>query len=181
MKNQQLSPKKYIKAKARKLPFGECLINNEWQEYGMAIVLITKTMPSGKNIIGLYMVDVFCLGLKNTLYKFGLNEFETQEFKMDLSSKYEMVPVSVNEAHNIIYGGIDFAEELGFKPHNDFDITEFMLDPDYIDAGIDEIEFGKEGKPLFVAGPNDNINRILNTLELNLGEGNYDFLSPDFS
>lgn len=180
MKKHQLSPKKYIKSKARNLPFGDCLINNEWQEKGMAVVYITKKMPSGKNIIGLYIVDVFCLGLKNTLYHFGLEDYEAEEFKTDVSSKHEMVPISVNEAHNIIYGSIDYAEELGFKPHKDFNITEYILDPDHIDDGIDDIEFGKNGKPYFIAGPDDNINRILATLDQNVGEDNYDYFVDSY-
>lgn len=78
------------------------------------------------------------------------------------------------KAHNIIYGGIDYAEELGFQPHKLFRITEYLLNPDLIDDGIDEIEFGKDGKPFFIAGPDDNVDRIINTLKKNVGEGNFD-------
>lgn len=89
-----------------------------------------------------------------------------------------MVKCDLNYAHNLLYGAIDYAEELGFTPNKDFKVTEHLLDTDMIDDGIDEPEFGRNGKPLFVPGPYDDIKRITGILERNFGSGNYDFISP---
>jgi len=32
--------------------------------------------------------------------------------------------------HNIIYGAIEFADDLGIKPHKDFDLICHVLEPD---------------------------------------------------
>jgi hypothetical protein len=179
MNQQKLSPKKYIVTKARQLPFGECFINETWEEEGMASILVSRAMPSGKFIIGLYNVDVFCLGLKNTLYKFGLDEFELDDFIAKITGGVGNIEkVGVNKAHNIIYGSIDYAEELGFAPHGDFKITEYILDPEMIDDGIDTLEFGKDGQPYYVSGPSDNVQRIMGVLKKNIGEGNFKYLFP---
>lgn len=45
-----------------------------------------------------------------------------------------------------------------------------------INDGIDEIEFGMKGKPIFVAGLYDDINRIIGILEINVGAGNNEYM-----
>ena len=176
---KQLTPKKYIMTKARKLPFGECLINDNWQEQGMASILVSRQMPSSKLIVGMYNIDVFCLGLKNTLFKFAINDKEMKDIKMEMGERTGSYSnIDLNDVHNLIYGSIDYAEELGFEPHNDFRITEYILDPENIDNGIDNITFGKNGKPFYIAGPNDNVNKILSVLQMNVGDDNFEYTIP---
>jgi len=180
MKNQ-LSPQKYIATKARMLPFHECYVNEDWQESGMANIYISKKMPGGNFIIGLFLVDIYCLGLKNTFYQFNLSSVESKDLLKKFIEHYDskLPPCDIALAHNIIYGGIDYAEEIGFKPHKDFGLTEFLLNPDLIDDGIDEIEFGKDDKPFFINGPDDNVARVLGVLNRTVGEGNYLFMEMD--
>lgn len=179
MKQKSLTPKKYIMTKARGLPFGECLINDNWQEQGNASVLVSRRMPSSKLIVGMYNIDVFCLGLKNTFFNFGIANTEMEDLKKEMAARIGSISdIAVNDAHNLIYGSIDYAEELGFDPHTDFHLTEHILNPDYIDDGIDNITFGRDGKPFYIAGPNDNVTKILTVLEMNVGEGNFDYVFP---
>ncbi len=177
--NKKQSPEKYIITKARELPYHECFINSIWQEKGLATILISKKQPGGNYIFAMYLVDVYCLGLKNTMFNFNFNGAEYDEMKQRLlQGPDDMVSCDIVKAHNIIYGAIDYAEELGFRPHKDFKITEHILNPELIDDGIDDIEFGYEGKPFFIAGPDDNINRIISILERSVGKGNFDVTMP---
>ena len=178
MSKKQLSPVKYITTKAKILPFHECFISQDWNKRGMASILISKRMPSGNFIAALYLVDVFCLGLKNTLYRFNLSQLEYDELYDQFNQNEDFIPCKLEMAHNIIYGAIDYADELGFAPNSDFKVTEKLLDEDLITDDIDTIELGKDGKPFFIAGPDDNINRIIAILNKKIGEGNYDFLHP---
>jgi hypothetical protein len=177
-KQNQLSPEKYIINKGALLPFHECFVNEEWEERGMATVVLSKKMPSGKLIIGLYLIDTYCLGLKDTTYKFAFDDIDYIGFLNKLNESQTMVKCEPNFAHNLIYGAIDYADESGFTPNKDFRVTKHLLDTALIDEGVDEIEFGKDGKPLFVAGPHDDINRIIGILERNVGTGNYDYILP---
>ena len=136
-------------------------------------------MPSGKLIVGMYMVDIFCLGLKQTLYKFAISKSEYDDFLQEINRSYSLIECNLNTAHNIIYGAIDFAEELGFKPQEDFKITQHILNTELIDEDIDNIEFGKNGKPLYCEGPYDDTRRIIGILEKNAGSGNYDVISSN--
>ncbi len=180
MTQKKQSPEKYIITKARELPFHECFINSIWQEKGLATIIISKKQPGGNYIFAMYLVDVYCLGLKNTLFNFNFNEAEYEEMKERLfQGPDDMVYYDIVKAHNIIYGAIDYAEELGFQPDKHFKITEYLLNPDLIDDEIDEIEFGRDGKPFFIAGPDDNINRIISILERSVGKGNFDIMIPN--
>lgn len=185
----KLSPKNYIRSKARSLPFGPCYVNDNWTEMGLAVVWVTRQQPSGKYIVGWYLVDIYCLGVKNADFYFGVT---ADEFK-DISNQYEnrsnltFAPVTSTIAQNIIYGALEYAEDLGFSPHKDFETPEYILDPaDRIE--FVEIEFGKNGKPFYSSGPSDNTQKIVRQLEQKVGVGNFDFLiqspesgAPDFN
>jgi hypothetical protein len=144
---KKLSAEKYIVQNGINLPFYECFINEDWKDQGMASVFISKTMPSGKYAIGMYNVDIYCLGLKSTVFRFSLNDLEYKELYETMASSVDsLVECDLNLAHNLIYGAIDYALELGISTDKDFEITRYLPEDNLIDDGIDEIEFGKDGK-----------------------------------
>ncbi|MFQ5752622.1 MAG: hypothetical protein ACE5HI_11550, partial [bacterium] len=65
-----LSPKQYIKTQARQLPIHECLITYDWEDSGMVDVLIARKHKNGKVTCGFYLVDLLCLGVKDTFFVF---------------------------------------------------------------------------------------------------------------
>ena len=52
------------------LPIGNCYISDDWQHAGEAIVWVTRCHPQGTYTVGTYFVDTFCLGVKNSYYRF---------------------------------------------------------------------------------------------------------------
>jgi hypothetical protein len=178
MKKPLMSPKKYIVQKVRNFPFHEALVQESYYgEEGIATVLLSRKEPSGKITLAIFLVDTFCLGIKNASYKCHLYQEEYEELKEQAFGGYGYRKEDLVFVHNLIYGALDFAEDIGFKPHSDFAVAEYVLDPERVDEGINEIEFGKDGKPFFIAGPYDNISRIIKTLERNVGTGNFDVVS----
>jgi len=177
-KRPPLSPKSYIKKKARKLPVDKCIINDDWKDSGMATIVVARKMPSGNFIIGSYIVDILCLGLKNThhWFNFSLSDFEEGILELFQNQMgLNMIDCEPTLAYNIIYGAIEFAEDIGFEPEKDFAISEYILD-NVEDIEFLDIEFGKEGKPVYAAGPHDNVAKILRTLEKNVGDGNFEYI-----
>jgi tetratricopeptide (TPR) repeat protein len=176
----QLRPDKYIQTKTRSLPIHECLINPDWQTSGMATILVSRKQPSGNLIAGVYLVDIFCLGLKNTNYFFNesLAHYES-EFKDIIYTHQTYKPCDYTLAHNIIYGAIAYAEELGFKPNKDFAVSRFILEEDDDHIDLIELDFGREGKPCFIAGPYDNVSLIIKKLTAAVGEGNFTVILPE--
>ena len=162
---------------AREYPLYECLINPSWKDKGLAVILLSRRQPDGCLLFGVFLVDVLCLGIKNT---FCNADFPMSRYRTDLVGRTyqgeDPVPCPSALAHRIIYGAIAFAEQYGFSPHRDFELSQYVLD----DAGSlgpgGNVEFGRDGKPLFVAGPDDDIPRILRQLESTAGRGHFNYL-----
>ena len=174
-----LSPESYIKNKARDLEIGECLINEGWEEGGLAQIMVARKHITGNITMGLFLVDTFCLGVKNTFFRFNISEHIYNDFKEEVFEG-ESVEIDYTLAHNIIYGALEFAEEYGLYPDKSFsNVTKYILDDDK-DVDIIELEFGKDGKPfLVITDENEPYKKYLSILDENAGPGNYTFLLPN--
>jgi len=172
-----LSPENYIRKKARTLPIGECLINSSWKDSQMANVYVVRNHNNGNVTVGLYLVDLMCLGVKDTFYSFNVTKSSFHDNLRSIAGEEEIVPISYELAHNIIYAGLAFSEEYGFKPHKDFTATtRFILEEDTESIEEMDVECGIDGKPAFMPGPYDDVTRstrIIAQLERTAGPGNY--------
>lgn len=172
-----LSPKKKI-LMCRDFPIHECLINPSWKEEGLANITISRQQPDGSIIAGVFLVDTFCLGLKNTFF---ISDFSLSKYKEELVHKaYRQenpVKCPISLACHIIYDGIDFADQFGFKPNKDFKYSQYLLNEKNNLDPIEPIEFGKNGKPYFISGPHDDVDAITQQLLRKAGKGNFDFIT----
>jgi hypothetical protein len=175
----KLAPEKYIQTKARSLPVHECLINPDWQYRGLATVMVSRKQPSGNIIAGVYLVDVLCLGLKNTYHFFNeTTRYYEEELKDLVFSHQEYEPCDYVLAHNIVYGAIAYAEDLGFNAHKDFGVSRYVLEEDDESVELLELEFGRDGQPCYIVGPYDNASLVVGKLRAAVGEGNFTVVYP---
>ena len=143
------SPENYIKTKARTLPLGKCYINRGWKEAGMGSIFVTRKHITGNLTYGSYLVDLYALGTKNTMYDFNKTQKSFDAIINDPRADYE--EIEYNLAHNIIYGANKYAVANGFKIHKDFEkLTEYILEVNVESIPFIDIEFGKDGKPLVI-------------------------------
>lgn len=181
-KNRMFSGDKSSKSiinNARELPIQECLINPQWKEEGMATILISRKQADGKLAFGTFMVDTFCLGLKNTFCNANITSDEYENtFKEKMYSLTSYIECDIDLAHQIIYGAIDFARELGFDPQRDFKLSRYILEEPSEKYSSDHLEFGKDGKPFYIAGPDDNAEHIIRKLSAKIGDGGFNFTAP---
>lgn len=182
IKRGKLSPKAYIRKVARKLPIYECRIYNNWAEEPKTQVFVARQRQQGDLLVGFFLVDRWCLGVKDAFYKVNLSIFEYEEMveSMDNNIKESYGPATAfvkcdpQLAFNLIYGAVEYAEDLGFAPAKEFAIVEYILD-DVDEVEYMEIEFGKDGQPFYEYFLDDNVEKILATLEKNVGKGNYGY------
>ena len=171
-----ITPRKKI-FMARTFPFYECLITPSWKDGGLVTILISRQQPDDNLTFGLFLVDIYCLGLKNT---FCNADYSIQKYKTELLGKIypkeKPMQCPVPLAHHVIYGGIAFAEQFGFKPHKDFKLSQYVLDDKADIKPCEDIEFGKDGEPFFISGPDDNVERIMRQLESKVGNDNFKYL-----
>lgn len=166
------SPESYIKTRARHLPLGKCYINKDWEESGFASIIISRKHVNGNFTFGVYLVDLYCLGVKDTIY-----DFNVYSPFIDLLDKFkeeqEAVEIEYTLAHNIIYGAVEYAEDIGFKPHKDFEVSKYLLEEDDDRIELIDIEFGLNGKPAVLFGNEMHPDNVIATLERNVGKGNF--------
>ena len=86
-------------------------------------------------------------------------------------------PIALALAHELIYGGIEYASRYGFRPDPDFKLAQLVLDPPEAHPPTGAVTFGKDGKPFYVSGPRDNVTAIVNTLMRTAGPDNFDYLA----
>lgn len=165
---------------ARQYPILGCWTIEVWQEGGIAPVVIARQQDDGKVLYANYLVDLYCLGVKNVIADENVPEkrFERSLQKMCMQAP-QAIPVEL--AHEIVYGALEYARKYGFEPHPDFtrlDADQMLDEPD-AHPRTHNVQFGQDGKPFFAAGPYDDerkIKHILQTLERTAGEGNFHYL-----
>jgi len=176
--SDEFSDKIRIIKNAKSYPVHECLIDKKWQEMGMAQILLSRRQPNGKLMFGVYLVDIYCLGLKNTFCNVNFSLQEYQKLKLETFKRVVLMPCSPGKVCKIIFGAIEYAKRLGFSPQKDFDLSQYVLKGLPIDDYDLKTEFGYNGKPFYVAGPDDDFEAIVKALRIKLGEGNFRFMHP---
>ena len=56
-------------------------------------------------------------------------------------------------------------------------VRPILEDRDSIAPCTENVEFGKDGKPMFVAGPYDDVEYVMNKLTSEAGEGKFSFIT----
>lgn len=147
-------------------PIYECRVPSTLWEIGMGHVVISRKSSQGDVAVGLYLIDIFCLGIKDCFIRMtdiiGYREL-VQQISMN-GGELELVdPIYAN---TLIHKIKKYAMQLGFKPHSDFAKAQKMLKDIPIDEA-QEFVFGKDGNPLYIPGPNESAadeRRIMRTL-----------------
>lgn len=171
------SPERTLARRAETMPVLECLIGAEWRESGMAAIVVARMQSEHLVMFGVFVVDTFCLGIKNTFYLTGmpLTDYRT-DFRPRFIAENDAIPCTIQEAHQLIYGAVEFARAIGFRPHKEFAITRHIVGEADAHPRDETLAFGKNGKPLYIPGPDDKPKHILKQLEKRLGTDGFHYM-----
>jgi hypothetical protein len=143
---------------------------------GMVTVLVAIERGGTKVSVCGYLVDVYCLGVKNALGPHGMDRRKLPAFVHQYFSSYDAPPVSapLDLARHLVLGAVAYARGLGFEPHADFTAAAPYLEPW---TGPSAITFGRDGRPFYMSGPYDDAASITKTLKRSAGKGNFDVMA----
>jgi hypothetical protein len=146
-------------------------------ESGLAIVAVARRhKPQRVSVCG-YLVDTYCLGVKNALGPQVMNDRDLPEFLSTYFSAIQdgrpAVEAPLDLVRHLVWGAVDYARGLGFEPAPDFAATTGHLGAWEETSAI---TFGRDGTPLYVQGPHDNPSATIRTLTRSVGEGNFHYL-----
>jgi hypothetical protein len=165
---------------ANQLPLVECWITGDWDksDSGLVQAVIVRQQPDNKFAYATFLIDVFCLGVKDADVKMNLTyEFFKEQVLKKLDMQTPMVTCDEDVIHQIVYQAVDYGAKWGFKPHSDFEKAKLFLLPRGTFEEPYTITFGKDGKPFYINGPYDNPRKIIAQLEKTAGPDNYTFLN----
>jgi hypothetical protein len=143
---------------------------------GLGMVLIAREARYNQIKVCSYLLDVWCLGVKDAMPSRTVDRKSYQEVAESLFHLFPGKPqeITLAAAQGIIFSACEYAESLGFKPHRDFEEARSHIGE--WDRTI-RIECGHNGKPFYVSGPYDNPQKIIETLNKSVGEGNFEFMA----
>jgi hypothetical protein len=167
-------------AAAAAWPLYEVLLSRQWDTPGgLVTILVARQAPdSSKLAAAFFIVDLGCLGVKRVQVKrFPDEEAYFEGLRARVTDLQPMAPADLDLVAKIIYTGLDYAASMGFKPDFVFAQAEPLLrgaEPDRCSIRVPT--GGPNGKPFFVNGPHDDVDRILAQLRRVVGDGNFDYL-----
>lgn len=169
-------------AQALQAPLYECWERKDLFEphVGIGTVVVTRKTPGNQVLMAAFLVDIFCLGVKDTHcmllseneYRFRLQQIETHQ---DLSETHPSC------AKKLVEGAKIYAESLGFSPHKDYGFARKIFGDIQEKQCPRSFTFGRDGKPMYLAGPNDNAQfrkEVMNTLTAGLGKNGFHYRMP---
>ena len=139
---------------AEKWPVVQALVGDEVWKNGIGHLLIARREPDGGLVFAVFLVDVYCLGVKNAFWHTGTSA-DIDDLVKKLAKFETMSATTPACLAKIVKGAIEYAQSFGFPPHPDYRHAAMLLD------GIDpsscptEFRFGRDGRPFYVQGPNE--------------------------
>ena len=171
-----INPRRLLRM-ARRMPIQGAWIQQGWQEQGVARVLLARLQPNDNILFGEYIVDYFCLGIKDSSNSSNIgNDLFFNEVIPRLYSGTPPLDIEANLAHEIIWGAVEYARELGFEPHRNFRDSQRVLDPPDAFPRDGAIDFGYQDRPLYIPAPDDNQAAVIRRLIDSVGLGNFYYL-----
>ncbi len=178
VKKREMFGKGDLVAFAAGMPLHECLIPGILFDQGIGNVVISRKMPNGDIAAGFFLVDIYCLGVKNCFFAVIPPGAYAQRID-ELVQKEGADQAEPACTVKLIKDAVTYAEGLGFHPHRDYLTTKGIFGS--IDPATcrKEFEFGKDGKPLYISGPNEtqaDSERIIATLTRKLGPDGFHYM-----
>ncbi len=145
-------------ALAANAPIHECLVPANLFERGIGNLVFSRSLPGGRMALAMFLLDVFCLGVKDTFFAVVGN------------------PAGLRK---LVEGGVAYARELGFNPSPDFVVVHKIFGDVEAAACPTHFEYGHAGKPFYISGPRETatqVRTIVDQLQRRFGSGNFEYL-----
>src|SRR5206468_5281192 len=119
-----------------------------WTE-GLGWVCVSRELPNGAVAPALFLVDRYCLGVKNAIAHIA-SRFDYESTIQKQMKEQGAQHVSPATARKLVEAAVEYARQLGFHPHADYAKARHIFGDINPAESSEEFEFGKDGKPFFV-------------------------------
>lgn len=140
-------------------PITESRVSGSIWEDGIGYAVLVRRGPGGTAAMSLFLLDVYCLGVKNVVAKVDAEHSISAMLARLNDNGTRWIKVSPEHVRKLVEGSVGYALNLGLAPHRECAAAMKLFGD--IDASQCSIEFvfGCEGKPRYISGPNDSAAR----------------------
>jgi hypothetical protein len=163
--------------RADKWPVVRAVVGARLWEDGIGSLAIARQEAEGRLVFGVYLVDVYCLGVKNAFWRAG-SPGDFEDLISDMEQAETMRPISPACLVKIVKGAVEYARLFDFPPHPDYRHAAMLLE------GIDpstcpqEFTFGRDGRPFYMQGPNESYAEVTAIVQRVQEAGGHFILAP---
>jgi hypothetical protein len=126
--------------------------------------MLTRGVSSGCLAMGAFLLDTFCLGIKDVMFRtIDGNEFDALLEAMDASAP--LSPIDPAHGRKLLGDLAAWATSLGFPPHRNFAAVERLFGTVNANKCSVEFRFGRGGTPLYMPGPSESPKQVRRRLE----------------
>jgi hypothetical protein len=139
---------------------------------GLAGVMIARADRSSRVTLCGFLLDVYCLGVKNTVGPLTVSSGSVTARLNTFFSAFDCAPRSapLQLVQHLVHGSVAYAHALGFDPYSEFaDVAPYLGTA----SGPCPITFGLKGEPFYISGPRDDQQAVLATLAANADTHDY--------
>ncbi len=158
-----------------------CYMTRDWKHKGLGTLFCVRRVPSGGHAMATFLIDFWCLGLKDAWGRLDIAMEEFHDMRGRLSDGgNELVRIDLDTARKLLAGSIQFARQNGFRLPAHYD-RWVQLFGGLGDGVADTNSFGVDGKLRYVGELQDLRKRLLSgTAEEFLQRKDVDFvMAPD--
>jgi hypothetical protein len=156
-------------------PIQHCFLTEDVFAIGIGTLVLARGATPHRLALSSFLIDVFCLGIKDVAFQSVDSEFfATYMHVTDAGSP--MVSVDPGYSRRLLRDLAAWSQSIGFAPHRDFAVVERIFGDVSADASEAVFRFGRDGKPVYIPGPNDSaplIRRRIAQLQKCLGDDGF--------
>jgi hypothetical protein len=147
---------------------------------GIGWVILARFKPNGRRVeAGVFLVDVFCLGVKLAVFEACEPADYQQRIRNYYVDEFPMVATEPCAARKLLEQAVEYAGRIGFAPHPDYRKAMRPFQGLQAAQSSQEFAFGYRGKPFYRRGPRETdaqARQIVSRLQQRCGPGNFDYL-----
>jgi hypothetical protein len=156
-------------------PIQHCFLAEAVFDIGIGTLVLARGATPHHVVLSSFLIDVFCLGIKDVMFEAVESEvFEQYMDATDAGSP--MVAIDPSYARKLLRDLAAWSLSIGFEPHRDFAAVERVFGDVSANANDAVFQFGRDGKPVYIPGPNDTaplIERRIKQLRKYLGDDGF--------
>jgi len=142
--------------RAEKWPVVQALVGDQLWNDGIGCLAIARQESEGRLIFAVFLVDVYCLGVKNASWRGGTHQDLTDVIRK-LEERQRMCAITPACLAKIVKGAVAYAQSLGFSPHPDYRHASTLLDGIDPSTCPNQFTFGRHGRPFYIRGPKESL------------------------